>query len=214
MGRIKAYMNEPAIIQMIEESRRKRVAFPDLNHTALLVVDVQEHFREMASHIIFPLGAIISEFRHRGLPVLYTQHMHRTQKDGMLSQWWGCLIRREGSREADFLSEVSPKPGETVIRKNRYSAFYHTKLESCLNSFGIEDLIICGVMTNLCCETTARDAFMRDYKVFFLADGTATADLDLHLATLKNLAFGFAYLLTCEEMLNLLGGETGNVGEI
>jgi len=59
-------------------------------------------------------------------------------------------------------------------------------------------------MTNLCCETTARDAFMRDYRVFFLIDGTATGRSELHLATLKNLGFGFAYLLTCDEFVQML----------
>jgi isochorismate hydrolase len=56
-------------------------------------------------------------------------------------------------------------------------------------------------MTNLCCETTARDAFMRDYRVFFLIDGTATGKNELYLATLKNLGFGFAYLITCDELI-------------
>jgi isochorismate hydrolase len=59
-------------------------------------------------------------------------------------------------------------------------------------------------MTNLCCETTARDAFMKDYRVFFLIDGTATRRSELHLATLKNLGFGFAYLLTCDELIQKL----------
>ncbi len=59
-------------------------------------------------------------------------------------------------------------------------------------------------MTNLCCETTARDAFMRGYRVFFLIDGTAAGRRDLHLASLKNLGYGFAYLMTCEELIGML----------
>lgn len=51
-------------------------------------------------------------------------------------------------------------------------------------------------MTNLCCETTAKDAFVRDCRVFFLADGTSTVDEDFQLATLKNLAYGFATLMS------------------
>jgi isochorismate hydrolase len=62
-------------------------------------------------------------------------------------------------------------------------------------------------MTNLCCETTARDAFMRDYRVFFLIDGTATGKDDHQLATLKNLGFGFATLMTCDELVQHLGSE-------
>jgi isochorismate hydrolase len=62
-------------------------------------------------------------------------------------------------------------------------------------------------MTNLCCETTARDAFMRDYRVFFLIDGTATGKDDYQLATLKNLGFGFAHLMTCDELIQHLGSK-------
>jgi nicotinamidase-related amidase len=91
-----------------------------------------------------------------------------------------------------------------TIPKKRYSAFFGTDLDKVLRSRGIRDLIISGVMTNLCCETTARDAFMKDYRVFFLIDGTATRRSELHLATLKNLGFGFAYLLTCDELIQKL----------
>jgi isochorismate hydrolase len=57
-------------------------------------------------------------------------------------------------------------------------------------------------MTNLCCETTARNAFVRDFRVFFLADVTATAGDEYQFATLRNLAFGFAYILTCDEIID------------
>jgi nicotinamidase-related amidase len=56
----------------------------------------------------------------------------------------------------------------------------------------IEDVIIVGVMTNCCCETTAREAFMYGYRVFFISDATSTINEDLHLAALKNVSFGFA----------------------
>ncbi len=204
-------MNEPTIVEIVEESKRRRRTIPNLDHTALLVIDMQEHFREMARQILSPLKAIIARFRSKGLPVFFTQHMHRNREDGMLFRWWGSLIM-EGSQDAHLLPEIAPKPGETVIVKRRYSAFYRTELDKHLLSLGIRDLIISGVMTNLCCETTARDAFMRDYRVFFLVDGTATAHLELQLATLKNLAFGFAYLLTCEEMVCILGEEACETG--
>jgi isochorismate hydrolase len=77
-------------------------------------------------------------------------------------------------------------------------------LDTTLRSKGVRDVIISGVMTNLCCETTARDAFMRGYRIFFLIDGTATGRSEHHLATLKNLGFGFAYLITCDELIKNL----------
>ena len=83
-----------------------------------------------------------------------------------------------------------------TIPKNTYSAFHGTDLENKLRDLNITDLIIGGVMTNLCCETSARDAFVRDFRVFFLADGTSTISEDFHLSTLKNLGYGFATLIS------------------
>jgi isochorismate hydrolase len=88
-----------------------------------------------------------------------------------------------------------------IIPKKRYSAFHGTNLENILREREVKDLVIGGVMTNLCCETTARDAFVRDFRVFFLADGTSTVSEDYHLAALKNLAYGFATILTCNQFI-------------
>jgi isochorismate hydrolase len=67
------------------------------------------------------------------------------------------------------------------------------------------------VMTNLCCESTARDAYFRDYRVFFVMDGTGTVDEELHLATLKNLAFGFAYITDTEQILRSVSRERNKI---
>jgi isochorismate hydrolase len=58
------------------------------------------------------------------------------------------------------------------------------------------------VMTNMCCESTARDAYFRDYRVFFLADGTGSINEEMHLASLLSLAFGFAHVTTVEQIAN------------
>ncbi|KAM0923587.1 hypothetical protein ACQ4PT_005428 [Festuca glaucescens] len=75
-----------------------------------------------------------------------------------------------------------------------------TGLEETLRGMGVDEVIVAGVMTNLCCETTARDAFVRGFRVFFSADATATASRDLHEATLVNMAYGFAYIVDCERL--------------
>ena len=59
-------------------------------------------------------------------------------------------------------------------------------------------------MTNLCCETSARDAFVRDFRVFFLVDGASTVNEDFHLATLMNLGYGFATLLSCDQFIRTI----------
>ena len=117
----------------------------------------------------------------------------------MLSKWWGDCIQY-GSREWELIKGLAPLDKDDLIDKNRYSAFFGTELDERLRSRGIEELIITGVMTNCCCETTARDGFVRDYRIFFVSDATATADEELHLASLKNLAYGFAHVVSTEEL--------------
>jgi nicotinamidase-related amidase len=104
----------------------------------------------------------------------------------------------EGSPESEMHHDLAPQPGEPVILKRRYSAFYNTDLETVLRGFKVEDLVITGIMTNLCCETTTRDAYMRDYRVFIPADATGSVCEEMHLASLLNLAFGFAYVTTAD----------------
>jgi nicotinamidase-related amidase len=118
--------------------------------------------------------------------------------------WWWKGMCLEGSRESEIHHGVAPLPHEKVILKHRYSAFYNTDLELVLRCLKVEDLVISGIMTNLCCESTARDAYFRDYRVFFPADGTGSVNEEMHLASLLNLAFGFAYVTTADELLQKL----------
>jgi isochorismate hydrolase len=147
----------------------------------------------------------VIEASHRAkVPLFFTQHGHPPNEDpGLLGDWWADIII-EGSEGSELLPELHVRPGDTLIKKDRYSAFYKTDLERLMCKKGIKDLVVGGVMTNLCCETTARDAFVRDYRVFFLADGTATANTEFHLATLKNLSYGFATLMTCDQLISHL----------
>jgi len=115
----------------------------------------------------------------------------------MLEKWWGDLIQY-GSKDWELIKAIEPPDGDGILDKNRYSAFHETGLGDSLKSRKIEELVITGVLTNCCCETTARDAFVRDFRVFFVSDATATVDTDLHLASLKNLAFGFAHIVSTD----------------
>jgi nicotinamidase-related amidase len=184
---------------------RERKAQIDPQHCTLLAIDLQNYFDRIAQPVLKNIVRVIQACRAKNIPVIFTQHGH-TDPDsdgGILGQWWGQLIVG-GTEDWKFLPEMKIEPKDTTIPKKRYSAFFGTDLDKILRSQGIQDLVILGVMTNLCCETTARDAFMRDYRVFFLIDGTATRKSDLHLATLKNLGFGFAYLITCDELVQMI----------
>jgi nicotinamidase-related amidase len=113
----------------------------------------------------------------------------------------------EGTPASEIHPDVAPLPGEKVVSKSRYSAFYNTDLETVLRSLDIRDLVISGVMTNLCCESTARDAFYRDYRVHFLLDATGAANEEFHISTLTNLAYGFAYIVETDQILGWLDGD-------
>ncbi len=184
---------------------REKKAIPEFARSCLLAIDLQNYFKRILLPILKNLQRIIESWRNLNLPIIFTQHGHKepSRDGGELGRWWGELIL-EGTEEWKMIPEMRLKSEDIILPKKRYSAFFETNLEKILKERGIRDLIISGVMTNLCCETTARDAFMRDYRVFFLIDGTATGREDLHLSSLKNLGFGFAYLLTCDELMNLL----------
>ena len=115
-----------------------------------------------------------------------------------MSRWWKDLITIEDSLSAiiadfDFSNRY-------VLRKSQYDAFYKTGLENYLTKQGISQVVISGVMTHLCCETTARSAFVRGFEIFFLIDGTATYNKEHHMAALLNLSHGFATPVLVEEI--------------
>jgi isochorismate hydrolase len=173
---------------------------------ALFIIDIQNFFNGLVQPILSNVQSLLNEARRAGITIIFTRHGHKnlTIDGGRLAQWWGELAMY-GSPQWELISPLQPEQGDVVIDKIRYSAFFGTPLDSILRSQGIEDVIITGVMTNCCCETTAREAFMRDYRVFFVADATNTLNDDLHLATLKNLAYGFAYIVnTAQVHANLI----------
>ena len=177
---------------------------PDKSKAAVLLLDCQEYFRGMLSPILDNLTKLIQASRELNIPLFFTQHGHLPGEDpSMLESWWADIIMKDRP-EAQLLPELGIKADDTVIPKNTYSAFHKTELEKQLRNRHIKDLVIGGVMTNLCCETSARDAFVRNFRVFFLADGTSTSSPDFHMATLRNLSYGFATLMTCEQLVKAI----------
>lgn len=183
-----------------------RKANPDTARCALLVIDMQRFFRPIPDPNIDNVNEIIAHARSSGMPVVYTRHGHEdlSKDGGMLAEWWGELAIR-GSADWELLDDLDVTGDDIIVDKNRYDAFHGTDLDSILRSRNVDQLIITGVLTNCCCETTARAAFVRDYRVFFLSDATATTNEDLHVASLKNLAFGFAHILSTQQLINMEG---------
>jgi ureidoacrylate peracid hydrolase len=100
------------------------------------------------------------------------------------------------------LFRVSPRDGEHVITKHRYSAFKDTELDALLRSQQVRNLLIAGTTTNVCVESTARDAFMLDYHVVLLADASATYDAASHEATLENMRRASGIVATTADVVD------------
>ena len=188
-------------------------------HTALLNIDLQNCFVH-GSAISAPDGLLIEErinqvaaaCRKAGILVIHTSIVLRDDgsNGGVLNEFSPFVkqgILNKGSESAALHKGVVIEPGDILLDKPRFGAFYGTDLELILRSRGIDTVIIGGLTTNVCCETTAREAAVRDFRVFFLSDGTATADMgtataaELQKATCATLGFLFAEVLTVDDMV-------------
>jgi isochorismate hydrolase len=214
-----AYVTAENIVRKTAEWREEIAAYnrrdlrPDAERSALLVIDMQNHFgdpdgaafMEAVPAVLPNIGRLVGVYRERGLPVIFTAHVHEDERrdGGNMSLWWGDLIMK-GTRDARIMRDLEPRESEKVVTKSRYSAFYNTELETNLRCLGVRDVVITGVMTNLCCESTARDAFFRDYRVFFVMDATAAVTEEFHVSTLRNLAYGFACITETTTILEEL----------
>ncbi len=178
----------------------------DIERAALLILDMQGYFLNPDSHAYIPSSTAIlpglnqaaSFFRSRKRPVIATKHINSVEDAGMMGSWWSELIT-----DSHGLSDIHPDlkiTRDEVIIKSQYDAFYHSDLAAVLNTYEVDQLVIGGVMTHLCCETSARAAFVQGYEVFFLVDGTATYNREYHQASLQNLAHGFAVLTMTEDL--------------
>lgn len=194
----------------IAEPYVRQVSKIDPATTALVIIDMQIIFADLWSGAdnerdLKRLKDLVKVARTANCLIVRTQHGHTNPEidGGMLHQWWSSSIMA-GSPVHDFMPDFQMEDGDILISKKRYSAFLDTPLEEILRGRGIKTVIIAGVLTNLCCETTARDAFVRDFEVIFLIDGTATQSEAMQRSSLLNLGFGFAYLQSCREIQELL----------
>ncbi len=176
-------------------------------HSALLVLDMQSYFLDARSHAFIPSApaiipgilALIRAFSARNIPVVFTQHLNSYQDAGAMGTWWRELITAENPLSA-IIPEFDLSTG-FVLSKTQYDAFHCTPLEKILCTQGVTQVVVSGVMTHLCCESTARSAFVRGFEVFFPIDATATYNRSFHQATLLNLAHGFACLTLVKDLL-------------
>jgi len=182
--------------------------FPD--KSALLIIDMQEYFLNPSSHAYIPsaetilpgVKKLISVYSEKKLPIIFTLHSNTLENAGIMGKWWPDLLR-EGKKESAIAKGLDSSDG-IIIEKNQYDAFYNTNLEQILHENNISQVIVCGVLTNICCETTARSAFVRGFETFFTIDGTAAYSEEHHMATISNLSYGFAIPILLDELFAIL----------
>jgi nicotinamidase-related amidase len=187
----------------------------DAANSALLVVDMNRPFVDVGyplstpnARVVLPrVAETVAAFRRAGRPVIWIVQGHHSvahDRGAHLAAWWTTPLL-EGSEDVTLASGLEVAPGEKVILKRRYSAFYQTDLELTLRCLGIKRLAVAGVLTNVCPFTTAADAFMRDFDVYYLADATAAFNRMLHVAGLCSIAAWFGHVVTTREICTQVG---------
>lgn len=200
----------PASRRMLARVEDLRARHPIEIHPrrcALLVLDMQRYFLDESSHAFVPsakailpgINRLVEAFRERALPIVFTRHVNTYTDAGMMSRWWRDIIA-QATPESEIALELDDTGAITLV-KAQYDAFFETGLEAVLRKSVVTQVVISGVMTHLCCETTARSAFVHGFEVFFTVDGTATYNEAFHEATLLNLAHGFALPVLVDEVL-------------
>ncbi|MEE8341853.1 MAG: isochorismatase family cysteine hydrolase [Candidatus Neomarinimicrobiota bacterium] len=214
------YFTESLISKKAESLFQKLAKKFDLHNAqfipqkvALLILDMQKFFHDNKSHafipsanaIIKPIISLTNLFIINNLPIITTKHINTKENAKQMDNWWRDILTEE-NEFSQLISEFDIPQAELII-KPQYDAFYCTNLNKILKKNKVEQIIITGVMTHLCCETTARSAFVRGYKVFFPIDGTATYNEEFHLATLTNLAQGFSNISLIENLTQAFNGK-------
>jgi len=196
----------------------------DPGRTALVIVDMQNCFvadspiaAPRGTEVAGRLNRLAAACRQAGVTVIWTRHV--TRPDGSNTGLLGELIPpvadgiiSDDTPAAAMHPLMDVRPGDVVVGKPRFGSFYGTDLELILRSRGIDTLILGGINTNVCVDTTAREAAVREFRVLFLSDGTANFDLpdgglgpasaeDLQRTACAVMAFGFGEVVSVSEVL-------------
>jgi ureidoacrylate peracid hydrolase len=223
-------MHKIAITQAALDRMTTRMGKPhpfdaiDPHTTALLVIDMQNYFVKpghqgevpLAREIVPNINRLAAELRRRGGHVVWVRNTTTDTRESW-SNYHGYLQKPERAErrlvamdiDADgyaFWAGNDIRPEDAQITKKRYSAFIHgsSDIEQHLRGRGLDTLLITGTATNVCCESSARDAMMLNFKVVLIADGLATHTDAEHNATLSAFYGQFGDVQTVDEALQSL----------
>ncbi len=197
-------------------------------HAALVVVDVQNDFchqegslgslvtdRTNLEQAVDHLVHLIEEARRFHVPVVFIQTTHDRFNDS--SVWLRARSDRPGGTQAPAVCatgtwgaefyKVKPRPDERIVNKHRFSAFIGTDLEMTLRTLKRESVLVTGVTTNVCVESTAREAFMREFHVVLVEDCASAWTVEEHQATVHNIGKYFGQVADSQKVVALWSGE-------
>ena len=211
---------EPVLLQEVADIVRPA-------HTALLVIDMQKDFcvEGFATHqagrdltatrsVIPAIRSLLDGGRKAGVLVVHIGFWTLPENLSNSGPWLAQRRRSTyssekvaiaGSEGADFITELAPLPGEITVHKQRYSGFKGTNLDLILRSHAIRSVVVTGVSTNVCVESTAREAFELDYYVVMPPDTTASWNMALHGPTLETIRHRFGTVAPSADLLSAWG---------
>jgi ureidoacrylate peracid hydrolase len=193
-------------------------ALPGTEHCALVVIDMQNCYcdvegffasraadKEACVRVVEPCRQVIEAARHAGVPVIYVVkvsfsesaptvgfHNSRRGKEGlMLPESW----------DASIVGPLRPQPGEPVVQKLAYSAFNGTSFDAMLTRMGIRQLVVIGVTTSICVESTVRDAAQRGMDVYVARDASAEWEVSRHEQSIAQMGYAFARIVTAQQLV-------------
>jgi ureidoacrylate peracid hydrolase len=193
-----------------------------MSDTAVLIIDVQNDychpdgvFAKVAKFPIDTIPAIyqninrlVLESREKSIPVIWVKMMWDNDEEVGILGDKSTFLKHEGLRRGTWGSELVDKldvhPDDMIVEKKRFSAFYKTELAEVLKELGVQKLIIGGVRTDFCVESTVRDAFFRDYEVITASDCVASYIQKLHEGSLQVMGTVFSKVMKTDEIIDTL----------
>lgn len=179
--------------------------------TALLIIDMQKVFLPMTSSSLPNILTLISTFKSLSLPLIFTQHGHSSTEltppfaNKLVRKWGPSGSIATGSSDWELIPSIAKEStSHPIVGKNTYDAFINTNLATLLKEKEVERVVVCGVMTDCCCDTTARSAFNRGFETWLVDDACGTASNEQHEAGLKGFGFAFGDVVKTAEVLKRL----------
>jgi ureidoacrylate peracid hydrolase len=218
-----------ALIQEVTQRRGRLHPFDRLDAatTALVTIDLQNAFMApgaplevpVARAIVPQVNTLAAAFRTAGAPVVWVRMIAESDpsawpsRERLLDPRLAGTVNaslRPGHAGYEFWSELDIRAGDLIVDKRRYSAFIQgsSNIGDLLRARGVETIVITGAISNVCCESSARDAMMLGYNVVFVSDASAALTDAAHLSALCSILTVFGDVMTTRETIGCLTGRT------